>query len=141
MIIDLFIHKVNEYNNTNNSTIKTYLLGPNIMSDAIFKVLKCKPFDVLNYKKYDKRYYEKNEKGILPREIATKEGFENAMSLDVAMGGSTNTVLHLLAAAREAKVDFTMKDIDKISRSVPCLSKLAPASQKYQQHYLLVLHR
>ena len=53
------------------------------------------------------------------------------MSLDVAMGGSTNTVLHLLAAAKEAKVDFTMKDIDKISRSVPCLAKLAPASQKY----------
>ena len=53
------------------------------------------------------------------------------MTLDVAMGGSTNTVLHLLAAAKEAKVDFTMKDIDKISRNVPCLSKLAPASQKY----------
>ena len=53
------------------------------------------------------------------------------MSLDVAMGGSTNTVLHLLAAAKEAKVDFTMKDIDKISRNVPCLAKLAPASQKY----------
>ena len=78
-----------------------------------------------------KRYYEKNEKGILPREIATKEAFENAMSLDVSMGGSTNTVLHLLAAAREAEVDFTMKDIDKISRNVPCLAKVAPASQKY----------
>jgi len=78
-----------------------------------------------------KRFYEKDEKGILPRDIATKEAFENAMSLDVSMGGSTNTVLHLLAAAKEAKVDFTMKDIDRISRDVPCLAKVAPASQKY----------
>ncbi|MFO1234188.1 MAG: dihydroxy-acid dehydratase [Rivihabitans pingtungensis] len=63
--------------------------------------------------------------------IATFEAFENAMSLDVAMGGSTNTVLHLLAAAREAGVDFTMQDIDRVSRRVPCLSKVAPATQKY----------
>jgi dihydroxy-acid dehydratase len=104
----------------NGSTLATHALRKNLFLDAGKRIVDI-----------TKRYYEKNEKGILPREIATKEGFENAMSLDVAMGGSTNTVLHLLAAAREAKVDFTMKDIDKISRSVPCLSKLAPASQKY----------
>src|SRR5690606_646866 len=63
----------------------------------------------------------------LPRSIATFKAFENAITLDVAMGGSTNTVLHLLAAAKEAGVDFTMKDIDRISRKVPCLSKVAPA--------------
>ena len=74
-----------------------------------------------------KRYYEGNDASVLPRSIASYAAFENAMSLDVAMGGSTNTVLHLLAAAREAGVDFTMKDIDRISRRVPCLSKVAPA--------------
>ena len=78
-----------------------------------------------------KRFYEGNDKNVLPRNIASKEAFENAMSLDVSMGGSTNTVLHLLAAASEAKVDFTMEDIDRISRKVPCLSKVAPATQKY----------
>ena len=78
-----------------------------------------------------KRFYEGNDKNVLPRNIASKEAFENAMSLDVSMGGSTNTVLHLLAAAKEAKVDFTMEDIDRISRKVPCLSKVAPATQKY----------
>ena len=78
-----------------------------------------------------KRYYEQDDASILPRAIASMAAFENAMSLDVAMGGSTNTVLHLLAAAHEAKVNFTMKDIDRISRRVPCLSKVAPATQKY----------
>ena len=78
-----------------------------------------------------KRHYEGEDFSILPRGIATKEAFENAMSLDVAMGGSTNTVLHLLAAASEAGVDFKMADIDRISRGVPCLSKVAPATQKY----------
>ncbi|ABF65218.1 dihydroxy-acid dehydratase [Rhodobacteraceae bacterium R_SAG7] len=73
-----------------------------------------------------KRHYEQNEKGLLPREIATFEAFENAMSLDIAMGGSTNTVLHLLAIAHEGKVDFTMQDIDRLSRKVPCLCKVAP---------------
>ena len=104
----------------NGSTLATHVSRKNLFLDAGKRIVDI-----------TKRYYENNEEGILPREIATKEGFENAMSLDVAMGGSTNTVLHLLAAAREAKVDFTMKDIDKISRSVPCLAKLAPASQKY----------
>ena len=74
-----------------------------------------------------KRYYEQNDDSILPRSIATKAAFENAMTLDIAMGGSTNTVLHLLAAAHEAEVDFTMDDIDNLSRKVPVLSKVAPA--------------
>jgi len=74
-----------------------------------------------------KRWYEQDDASVLPRSIASFEAFENAMSLDIAMGGSTNTVLHLLAAAEEAGVDFTMKDIDRLSRKVPCLSKVAPA--------------
>ena len=78
-----------------------------------------------------KRRYEQDDDSVLPRSIATKAAFENAMSLDIAMGGSTNTVLHLLAAAHEAQVDFKMADIDRLSRGVPCLAKVAPASQKY----------
>ncbi len=74
-----------------------------------------------------KRYYEQDDASVLPRSIASFKAFENAMSLDIAMGGSTNTVLHLLAAAQEAGVDFTMADIDRLSRKVPCLSKVAPA--------------
>jgi dihydroxy-acid dehydratase len=78
-----------------------------------------------------KRHYEQDDYSVLPRSIANIKAFENAMSLDVAMGGSTNTVLHLLAAAHEAGVDFTMSDIDQISRKVPCVSKVAPATAKY----------
>ncbi len=74
-----------------------------------------------------KRYYEQGDESVLPRRIATLAAFENAMALDVAMGGSTNTVLHLLAAAHEAEVPFTLADIDRISRKVPCLCKVAPA--------------
>ncbi|MDK9696221.1 MAG: dihydroxy-acid dehydratase [Siculibacillus sp.] len=74
-----------------------------------------------------KRYYEGDDESVLPRSIAGKAAFENAMTLDIAMGGSTNTVLHLLAAAQEAGVDFQMADIDRLSRRVPCLSKVAPA--------------
>src|ERR1700760_2942984 len=74
-----------------------------------------------------KRWYEQDDVTATPRGIATFAAFENAMSLDIAMGGSTNTVLHLLAAAHEAQVDFTMADIDRLSRRVPCLSKVAPA--------------
>jgi len=81
--------------------------------------------------KLARRYYEKNDATVLPRNIATFEAFENAIALDIAMGGSTNTVLHLLAAAREAGVDFTMADIDRMSRKVPNLSKVAPATQLY----------
>ncbi len=78
-----------------------------------------------------RRYYEQNDASVLPRGIATFEAFENAISLDIAMGGSTNTVLHLLAAAHEAGVPFAMRDIDRLSRRVPNLCKVAPATQKY----------
>ncbi|AGH37813.1 Dihydroxy-acid dehydratase [Bibersteinia trehalosi USDA-ARS-USMARC-188] len=78
-----------------------------------------------------KKYYEQDDESVLPRSIASKAAFDNAMSLDIAMGGSTNTVLHLLAAAQEAEVDFTMADIDRLSRQVPCLSKVAPNTNKY----------
>jgi dihydroxy-acid dehydratase len=74
-----------------------------------------------------RRYYEQDDESVLPRSIATKQAFENAMALDIAMGGSTNTVLHILAAAHEGGVDFTMDDIDALSRRVPVLSKVAPA--------------
>lgn len=77
------------------------------------------------------KYYEDGDESVLPRSIATREAFLNAMTLDIAMGGSTNTVLHLLAVAQEAGVDFTMQDIDALSRKVPCLCKLAPNTQKY----------
>ena len=77
------------------------------------------------------RYYEDGDESVLPRNIATRAAFLNAMALDIAMGGSTNTVLHLLAVAQEAGADFTMKDIDTLSRRVPCLCKLAPNTQKY----------
>ena len=76
-------------------------------------------------------YYEDDDASVLPRSIATKAAFENAMSLDIAMGGSTNTVLHLLAAAQEAEVDFTMADIDRLSRKVPHLAKVAPSTNLY----------
>ena len=77
------------------------------------------------------RYYEEGDERVLPRSIATRAAFLNAMTLDIAMGGSTNTVLHLLAVAQEAGVDFTLADIDRLSRHVPCLCKLAPNTQKY----------
>ena len=76
-------------------------------------------------------YYEDGDESVLPRSIATRDAFLNAMTLDIAMGGSTNTVLHLLAVAQEGGVDFKMADIDKLSRKVPCLCKLAPNTQKY----------
>ena len=77
------------------------------------------------------RYYEEGDESVLPRSIAQKKNFENAMNLDIAMGGSTNTILHLLAVAYEAGVDFKMDDIDRLSRHVPCLCKVAPNTQKY----------
>jgi len=85
-----------------------------------------------------KAYYQDNDARVLPRSIASYEAFQNAMALDVAMGGSTNTVLHLLAIAREAKVHFNMNDMDHISRKVPCLSKVAPNSKDY---YMEDVHR
>jgi dihydroxy-acid dehydratase len=78
-------------------------------------------------------YYDKGNTSVLPRSIATREAFLNAMSLDIAMGGSTNTVLHLLAVADAAEVDFTMKDIDMLSRKVPNLCKVAPSSQYHME--------
>lgn len=78
-----------------------------------------------------KRYYEGNEAHLLPRAIGSKAAFRNAMTLDIAMGGSTNTILHLLAAAQEGEIDFTMADIDRLSREVPQLCKLAPNTQQY----------
>ncbi len=81
--------------------------------------------------KNTKAYYEDNDNSVLPRSIASFKAFENAITLDIAMGGSTNTVLHLLAAAQEAEVDFTMNDIDRLSKKVPNICKLAPATQEY----------
>jgi len=75
-----------------------------------------------------RRYYEDDDESVLPRSVATRDAFENAMALDVAMGGSTNTILHLLAAAHEARVGFGLKEIDELSRRVPCLCKVAPSS-------------
>jgi dihydroxy-acid dehydratase len=80
-----------------------------------------------------KQYYEQDDASVLPRSIASFQAFENAMTLDIAMGGSTNTVLHLLAIAREAEVDFTMKDMDRLSRHVPTLCKVAPSSEYHME--------
>jgi len=80
-----------------------------------------------------KRFYEQDDARVLPRAIASRRAFENAMSLDIAMGGSTNTVLHLLAAAYEAGVDFTMRDVDRLSRRVPTLCKVAPSSRYHME--------
>ena len=80
------------------------------------------------------RYYRDGDETVLPRNIANRDAFVNAMTLDVAMGGSTNTVLHILAAAQEAEIDFDLDDIDQISRRVPCLSKVAPNSDYYMEH-------
>ncbi|OGS95666.1 MAG: dihydroxy-acid dehydratase [Gallionellales bacterium RIFCSPLOWO2_02_FULL_57_47] len=80
-----------------------------------------------------RRYYEQDDAGVLPRSIATFDAFENAMTLDIAMGGSTNTVLHLLAIAQEAEVNFTMKDMDRLSRHVPTLCKVAPSSEYHME--------
>ncbi|AWE42814.1 dihydroxy-acid dehydratase [Actinobaculum sp. 352] len=78
-----------------------------------------------------KRYYEEDDESVLPRSIATRDAFLNAMAMDIAMGGSTNTVLHILAAAQEGEVDFTLRDIDELSRHVPCLAKIAPNSTQF----------
>ena len=77
------------------------------------------------------RYYQDNDESVLPRNVGSYKAFENAMSLDIAMGGSTNTILHLLAAAREAELDFTMEDIDRLSRKIPQLCKVAPNTPEY----------
>lgn len=88
-----------------------------------------------------RRYYEQDDESVLPRSIATFDAFENAMALDIAMGGSTNTILHLLAAAQEAGVPFGLTDIDAVSRRVPCLAKVAPNVAKSRTYYMEDVHR
>ncbi|WP_042366247.1 dihydroxy-acid dehydratase [Streptacidiphilus neutrinimicus] len=88
-----------------------------------------------------RRYYDQDDASVLPRSVATKAAFENAMALDIAMGGSTNTILHLLAAAQEAEVDFTVHDIDRLSRHVPCLAKVAPNVAPQGTYYMEDVHR
>ncbi|MDA5093086.1 dihydroxy-acid dehydratase [Aliiroseovarius sp. KMU-50] len=99
----------------NGSTLATHADRKGLFLEAGRKIVEI-----------TKRHYQDEEKGLLPREIATFEAFENAMSLDIAMGGSTNTVLHLLAIANEGEVDFDMSHMDRLSRKVPCLCKVAP---------------
>ncbi|MYW92689.1 dihydroxy-acid dehydratase [Amycolatopsis rubida] len=106
----------------NGSTLATHAARRELFSDAGRTVVElCK------------RWYGSDDESALPRSIATKEAFENAMALDMAMGGSTNTVLHILAAAQEGEVDFTISDIDDIGRRVPCLSKVAPNSDYHME--------
>ncbi|MGG8409299.1 dihydroxy-acid dehydratase, partial [Streptomyces sp. 12297] len=88
-----------------------------------------------------KRYYEGGDESVLPRSIASRQAFENAMALDIAMGGSTNTILHLLAAAQEAGLDYDLKDIDEVSRRVPCLAKVAPNVAPGGTYYMEDIHR
>ncbi|MFI7318350.1 dihydroxy-acid dehydratase [Streptomyces venezuelae] len=88
-----------------------------------------------------RRYYDGDDASVLPRSIATHAAFENAMALDIAMGGSTNTILHLLAAAREAEVDYDLNDIDAVSRRVPCLAKVAPNAAPTTTYYMEDVHR
>ncbi|MGW1885834.1 dihydroxy-acid dehydratase [Streptomyces sp. NPDC001970] len=88
-----------------------------------------------------KRYYEEGDESVLPRNIATREAFENAMALDIAMGGSTNTILHLVAAAQEAELDYDLTDIDAVSRRVPCLAKVAPNVAPGGTYYMEDVHR
>ncbi|MGX9228168.1 dihydroxy-acid dehydratase [Streptomyces albus] len=88
-----------------------------------------------------KRYYDQDDATVLPRSIGSRAAFENAMALDIAMGGSTNTILHLLAAAQEAELDFTMADIDRLSRRLPCLAKVAPNVTPNGTYYMEDVHR
>ncbi|MFP3988718.1 dihydroxy-acid dehydratase [Streptomyces sp. E11-3] len=88
-----------------------------------------------------KRHYEQGDETVLPRAIATREAFENAMALDIAMGGSTNTILHLLAAAQEAELDYGLSDMDEVSRRVPCLAKVAPNVAPGGTYYMEDVHR
>ncbi|MEU3774638.1 dihydroxy-acid dehydratase [Streptomyces sp. NPDC032472] len=88
-----------------------------------------------------KRHYEQDDHSVLPRNIASRQAFENAMALDIAMGGSTNTILHLLAAAQEAGLDYDLKDIDEVSRRVPCLAKVAPNVAPGGTYYMEDVHR
>ena len=104
----------------NGTTLATHVARKHLFEEAGRRIVEM-----------TKQYYEQGDDSVLPRSVATLSAFRNAMALDVAMGGSTNTVLHLLAIAHEAKVPFTMVDIDRISRQVPCLVKVAPNSKIY----------
>ena len=104
----------------NGSLVATHIFRRDLFVNAAKRIVEMA-----------KAYYEHDDESVLPRSIATKAAFENAMSLDIAMGGSTNTVLHLLAVAQEAGVDFTMDDIDRLSRKVPHLCKVAPSTAIY----------
>ncbi|WP_145941488.1 dihydroxy-acid dehydratase [Corynebacterium glyciniphilum] len=106
----------------NGSTLATHAARRSLFSDAGRVIVDlCR------------RYYGEGDTSVLPRNIATKEAFQNAMALDMAMGGSTNTVLHILAAAQEGGIDFDLQDIDELSKSVPCLSKVAPNSDYHME--------
>ncbi|MFR4189535.1 MAG: dihydroxy-acid dehydratase, partial [Corynebacterium variabile] len=106
----------------NGSTLATHAARKQLFSEAGRLVVDlCR------------RYYGEGDTSVLPRSIATKEAFQNAMALDMAMGGSTNTVLHILAAAQEGGVDFDLQDIDDLSKSVPCLSKVAPNADYHME--------
>ena len=104
----------------NGSLVATHLNRKKLFINAAHRIVEMA-----------KAYYEKGDDSVLPRSIATYDTFENAMSLDIAMGGSTNTVLHLLAVAQEAGVDFTMTDIDALSRKIPHICKVSPSTHKY----------
>lgn len=111
----------------NGSTLATAFKRKNLFIEAGRRIVELA-----------KRYYQDDDESVLPRSIATRDAFLNAMAMDIAMGGSTNTVLHILAAAQEGEVDFNLKDIDELSRKVPCLSKVAPNSTKF---HIEDLHR
>jgi dihydroxy-acid dehydratase len=106
----------------NGSTLATHAARRDLFSRAGTTVMELA-----------RRWYAEDDASVLPRSIATRDAFENAMALDMAMGGSTNTVLHILAAAREGEVEFTLEDIDAISRRVPCLSKVSPNSDYHME--------
>src|SRR5204862_89027 len=106
----------------NGSTLATHAARRQLFLDAGRTVVELA-----------KRWYGEDDETALPRAIANRKAFENAMALDMAMGGSTNTVLHILAAAQEGEIDFTISDIDAIGRRVPCLSKVAPNSDYHME--------
>lgn len=111
----------------NGSTLATALKRKELFVEAGHRIVELA-----------RRYYQDDDESVLPRSIATRDAFLNAMAMDIAMGGSTNTVLHILAAAQEGEVDFNLKDIDELSRRVPCLAKVAPNSTKF---HIEDLHR
>ncbi len=114
----------------NGSTLATHTARKALYEDAARTVVELTT-----------RYYDQDDESVLPRSIATFQAFENAMALDIAMGGSTNTILHLLAAAQEAEVPFGLNEIDAVSRRVPCLAKVAPNVGKNRTYYMEDVHR